>query len=174
MITEMKIENLKDINKSNQSFMVIGKIIPKFENDIWTFTELLYEKTDMKYYPNDDENYVEYINNADKVVYFFYQNDECVGQIRLRKNWNKYAFIEDIAVSKHIRGQGIGVELINKSIEWAKENNMLGLMLETQDNNLLACRFYSKCGFKIGSVDTMLYANFDNSDEKAVFWYLRF
>ena len=26
------------------------------------------------------------------------------------------------------------------------------------------------CGFKIGSVDTMLYANF----EKAVFWYLRF
>ncbi|PTB15706.1 hypothetical protein C9377_04785 [Streptococcus suis] len=30
------------------------------------------------------------------------------------------------------------------------------------------------CGFKIGSVDTMLYANFENNFEKAVFWYLRF
>ena len=34
----------------------------------------------------------------------------------------------------------------------------------------IACKFYHNCGFKIGSVDTMLYANF----EKAVFWYLRF
>lgn len=44
----------------------------------------------------------------------------------------------------------------------------------TQDNNLIACKFYHNCGFKIGSVDTMLYANFENNFEKAVFWYLRF
>ncbi len=54
---------------------------------------------------------------------------------------------------------------------WKKKHkNLHGLMLETQDNNLIACKFYHNCGFKIGSVDTMLYANF----EKAVFWYLRF
>ena len=60
------------------------------------------------------------------------------------------------------------------SIEWAKHKNLHGLMLETQDNNLIACKFYHNCGFKIGSVDTMLYANFENNFEKAVFWYLRF
>lgn len=59
-------------------------------------------------------------------------------------------------------------------IEWAKHKNLHGLMLETQDNNLIACKFYHNCGFKIGSVDTMLYANFENNFEKAVFWYLRF
>lgn len=64
--------------------------------------------------------------------------------------------------------------LINISIEWAKHKNLHGLMLETQDNNLIACKFYHNCGFKIGSVDTMLYANFENNFEKAVFWYLRF
>ncbi|HCX1646209.1 TPA: GNAT family N-acetyltransferase [Staphylococcus aureus] len=64
----------------------------------------------------------------------------------------------------------MGSALINISIEWAKHKNLHGLMLETQDNNLIACKFYHNCGFKIGSVDTMLYANF----EKAVFWYLRF
>jgi deoxyadenosine/deoxycytidine kinase len=57
---------------------------------------------------------------------------------------------------------------------WAKHKNLHGLMLETQDNNLIACKFYHNCGFKIGSVDTMLYANFENNFEKAVFWYLRF
>lgn len=54
-------------------------------------------------------------------------------------------------------------------IEWAKHKNLHGLMLETQDNNLIACKFYHNCGFKIGSVDTMLYANFENNFEKAVF-----
>lgn len=68
----------------------------------------------------------------------------------------------------------IGSALINISIEWAKHKNLHGLMLETQDNNLIACKFYHNCGFKIGSVDTMLYANFENNFEKAVFWYLRF
>ena len=37
-----------------------------------------------------------------------------------------------------------------------------------------SAREYDDCGFKIGSVDTMLYANFENNFEKAVFWYLRF
>ena len=77
-------------------------------------------------------------------------------------------------VCKDFRGQGIGSALINISIEWAKHKNLHGLMLETQDNNLIACKFYHNCGFKIGSVDTMLYANFENNFEKAVFWYLRF
>lgn len=82
----------------------------------------------------------------------------------------KKAFI----ICKDFRGQGIGSALINISIEWAKHKNLHGLMLETQDNNLIACKFYHNCGFKIGSVDTMLYANFENNFEKAVFWYLRF
>ena len=66
-----------------------------------------------------------------------------------------------------------GKALIQKAMEWAKNSNLQGLALETQDNNLLACRFYVKCGFVIGAVNTMLYKNFDN-EEFAVFWYLRF
>ena len=64
--------------------------------------------------------------------------------------------------------------MINKTVEWSKEKNLCGLMLETQDVNLTACRFYHKLGFKIGAVDTMLYANFENAGEKAVFWYMKF
>lgn len=74
---------------------------------------------------------------------------------------------------KSARGQGVGTGLIQKAIEWAKKSNLNGLALETQDNNLLACLFYAKCGFVIGAVNTMLYKNFYN-EEFAVFGYLRF
>lgn len=96
MIIEMKAEHIEDINKGNEPFMVVGRIIPKYENDTWIFTELLYEEPYEKSYPNGDEDYNEHIN---------------------------------------------------KSMVWAKQNNLYGLMLETQDNNLLACKFYLKCGF---------------------------
>ncbi len=107
------------------------------------------------------------------MIFLAFSDTECVGQIVLRKDWNKYAYIEDICVAKLSRGQGIGASFIQKAVEWAKRSDLKGLALETQDNNLLACRFYAKCGFVIGAVNTMLYRNFDN-DEFAVFWYLLF
>ena len=85
-------------------------------------------------------------------------------------------FIEDICVSASYRGNGIGTALIQKAVQWAKEKGLCGLALETQDNNLLACRFYAKCGFSVGAVNTMLYKNFEKpwSDETAIFWYMKF
>ena len=117
-------------------------------------------------------DYAAYIDNPDKTIYLAYSGSECIGQIVLRKDWNRYAFIEDICVAQSARGQGVGTGLIQKAVQWAEDSGMKGLALETQDNNLLACRFYAKCGFVIGAVNTMLYRNFDN-EESAVFWYLR-
>ena len=48
-----------------------------------------------------------------------------------------------------------------------------GLMLETQDLNLAACRFYVKTGFRIGGADTLLYEGLGTelAEERAIFWY---
>ena len=59
-------------------------------------------------------------------------------------------------------------------MEWAKENSLCGLMLETQDINVSACYFYAKNNFVIGAVDTMLYSNFSSANEIAIFWYYKF
>lgn len=172
-IVKINHQNLADINKANQPFEIIGKIIPTFVGGIWTYTEEIYEQSYIKSYPNDICDYAVYINNPDKTVFFAYSGAECIGQIILKRDWNGYAFIEDICVAKSTRRQGIGTALIQKAIEWAKNSDLKGLALETQDNNLLACRFYAKCGFVIGAVNTMLYRNFGN-EENAVFWYLQF
>jgi len=174
MITAITHQNMKDINKANQAFQVIGKIVPVFNNDVWSFSECLFDTPHEKHYPVEQLKCEDYIDNPEQIIYFYYDGDECVGQIEIKINWNKYALIRDIAVAENSRKKGVGSELIKKAVEWAKLNNLCGLMLETQDTNVLACRFYHKLGFKIGAVDTMLYANFDTSQEKAVFWYMKF
>ena len=172
-IVRMNQKNFSDVNKSNQPFVIIGKIKPTFDNGNWSYTEEIYEQSYMKEYSSDFIDYTAYIDNPDKSIFLAYSDAKCIGQIILKRDWNEYAFIEDICVVKSLRGQGIGTALMQKAIEWAENSNLQGLALETQDNNLLACRFYEKCGFVIGAVNTMLYRNFDN-EEFAVFWYLRF
>ena len=98
-----------------------------------------------------------------------------IGQIRLRRFWNGYAYIEDIFVEPDYRGEGIGRTLIEHAFAWAKEKGFPGLMLETQDNNVAACRLYARCGFELRGFDTHLYKAQDpSSDEMALYWYLIF
>ena len=94
-----------------------------------------------------------------------------MGQIRLRASWNGYAFIEDLGICQSWRQKGIGSLLLTQAVEWARQNKLIGLALETQDVNLSACRFYSRKGFVIGGIDTMLYSKFPTAHEKAIFWY---
>lgn len=170
-IVPVSEKNLCDVNKPNEPFLVLGRLIPAYADGKWTWTEELFESPYEKQYPDDELDYSEYIGNPDKIVFLAYEDNQCAGQIRLRRNWNKYCYVEDIAVGRQYRGMGLGRKLINEAIKWAKDGGMTGLMLETQDTNLEACRFYQRCGFILGGVDTMLYQNFPNSDEKALFWY---
>lgn len=176
MIVELTKDKIVDVNKANQVFLLIGEIIPRYENGTWSYLEKLFPEPKEKYYPDDDEDWELYIENPDKAIFLDYENGRCVGQIILRRDWNHYAFIEDISVAAAFRGQGAGTELMNRAVEWAKEKELDGLALETQNNNLLACRFYKKFGMEIGSVNTMLYKNAPKPwcDEIAVFWYLKF
>lgn len=173
MIIKMTQDNIKDFNKTNDGFMVSGRIVPTYANNIWTFTEEIFSEPYFKKY-DDDEMDLRYIEEVEKAVFFYYIENNCVGQIKMCSNWNGYALIEDIAVAKDYRKNGVGTALLKKAIEWAKERNFCGLMLETQDINVSACHFYAKNHFIIGAVDTMLYANFPTANEIAIFWYYKF
>ncbi|MCL2364679.1 MAG: GNAT family N-acetyltransferase [Defluviitaleaceae bacterium] len=174
MITAITHQNMKDINKPHQPFNVIGKIIPEFIDGAWSYTECLLDAPYEKNYPASELNCEDFINNPHQIIYFYYDENECVGQIEITKNWNGYALIQNIAVAKNSRKKGVGAQLMNAAIEWAKASGLSGLTLETQDINVSACRFYNKIGFRIGGVDTMLYANLDTAHEKAIFWYMKF
>ncbi|AFC30519.1 YyaR [Paenibacillus mucilaginosus 3016] len=173
MIIKMTHSTLKDFNKHNEGFMVTGRIIPKYEDSIWTYTEEIFEEPYYKQYENDDID-ISYIYEREKAVFLYYDDNISIGQIKLRSNWNGFALVEDIAVAKDQRKKGIGTALLKKAEEWARQNNLIGLMLETQDVNISACLFYARNDFKIGGVDSMLYSNFPTANEKAIFWYFQF
>ena len=49
------------------------------------------------------------------------------------------------------------------------------LKIETQNNNVAACRLYESCGFQLGGFDRYLYqATMPGTGEIALYWYLLF
>jgi ribosomal protein S18 acetylase RimI-like enzyme len=55
--------------------------------------------------------------------------------------------LERIYVGSGHKGQGIGTQLIQKSVEVAKENSLQGLWLGVWEKNEAAIRFYERMGF---------------------------
>lgn len=125
-----------------------------------------------KQYDTEKIDITAYIGSNERTAYFAFSQNDMVGQVVLRKNWNQIAYVEDIGVDRAFRRQGIGHALVHQMVRWTKEMNLSGIMLETQNNNQAACRFYQAEGFKIGGYDRYLYKGINNdTNEIAVFWY---
>ena len=102
-------------------------------------------------------------------------NGNLAGQVRVLKWWNGYAYIGSIVVDNKYRRQGVGRVLIARVVDWAKSKGLPGVMLETQSNNVGACRLYESCGFVLGGFDEYLYKGLNPAtDEIALYWYLIF
>jgi GNAT superfamily N-acetyltransferase len=113
------------------------------------------------------------VNNPEKTAFLAYADERVVGQLILNRHWNAFTWVEGIGVDKNYRRLGIGRALVKRGAEWAKKRGLLGIMVETQDNNVKACRFYESCGFILKGFDTGLYqASKQYRDEIALFWYL--
>lgn len=116
-----------------------------------------------------------YIQQADHAAWLAYVDGLLAGQILVREHWNRFAVVWDIAVDPPYRRRGVGRRLMGQAVAWARERRLPGVMLETQNINLAACRLYESCGFALGGFDTYLYRGFERaSGEVALFYYLLF
>lgn len=173
-VCELNEHNVQDVNKCDGVFTVDSRLVIQVEKDIIRYTVASVPPF-QKRYPFDKIDYTTYISDPTKTIFFAYQDKQLSGQVILRKNWNHYAYIEDIVVDIHFRRRGIGRALMQEAIAWAKSKQLPGIMLETQDINVAACRFYESCGFKLGGMDRFLYKVISiGSDEIALYWYLLF
>lgn len=174
IIREMDKDTVQHVKKYGSSFEVSSKLVLSAEDGRISYT-IVDVPPYTKQYGSEKVDPQSYIANPDRVIFYAYLDDELAGQIRLLKYWNGYAYIDDIAVEAKFRGQGVGRALIEHAIEWAKERNFPGLMLETQNNNVSACKLYASCGFELRGFDTHLYKGLDPAtDEIALYWYLIF
>lgn len=179
LIRELETNDLDNFPEIDDNFIVNARLILSLSkvNRRIEYTVEDVPRYEKSYSQNDNEElaYNEYINKPNQVIYIALLHNQIIGFIVLKKNWNHYAYIEDITVDKKYRTLGVGKRLIDQAKQWAKEGNMPGIMLETQNNNVAACKFYEKCGFVIGGFDFLIYKGLDmTNDEVAMYWYFHF
>jgi ribosomal protein S18 acetylase RimI-like enzyme len=173
-VREIDESTVQSVKQYGSSYEVRSKLVLHAKNGKINYTIVDVPPYTKQYGPEAVEAH-SYVGNSDKTVFFAYVDDALAGQIRLWKHWNQYAYIDDIAVEPDYRGQGIGRALMEHAIGWAKSKGLPGMMLETQSNNVAACRLYERCGFALGGFDTYLYKGLDpTTDEIALYWYLIF
>lgn len=85
--------------------------------------------------------------------------------------WHSAAWIWNVMLDTDARGQGIGRRFVQHTIQWARQQGMRAVMLETQTNNVPACKFYAALGFQLVGINEVFYSNKDiENDEVALFW----
>lgn len=161
---------LGDARKLDDSFLVESEL-RLFAEDGVTHYEVVPVSPYEKSYA--DEGLSDYQNLPDEAVFLAYLDGSVAGRVVLSEGWNRYAWIEDIAVDARCRRLGVGRALMDRAIAWAIERGLPGIRLETQSNNVPACKFYEACGFQLGGFDRNLYRGLDEeTTEIALFWYL--
>ncbi|KAL6887325.1 acyl-CoA N-acyltransferase [Trichoderma longibrachiatum] len=112
------------------------------------------------------------IKEPDSVLFVVAENGKVYGYVHATKAWNNLVEIRWIVLDVRIRGRGYGRMLLDKVVEWARKLGVAGIRLESQSNNVGACYFYKRYGFKFGGYDEYLYRGIpENSHETAFFWY---
>lgn len=173
-IHPLQPDNLADLERRGSSFIVTARLVLHAAGGRIGYTTLDVPPFE-KIYPPEDFNPAGYIANPERAIFIAYLDGQPAGQVRLGRWWNRFAYVEDIQVRPGCRRQGVGRLLIGQAISWARGGGFPGLMLETQDINLAACRLYASCGLVLGGFDAYLYKGLDpTTDEIALYWYLIF
>jgi len=172
IIHKTDMQNAPQANLFSRKFFVKSRVVLNMENE-----KLKYSVTDVTPYerdiPAEDTNY--WFSDEGPTIFFAEVNGKPAGRIKMLKWWNQFAYVDDIVVNPEYRGLGIGRAMLEHGIQWARENNFPGVMLETQDDNVPACALYQKYGFVLSGFDRNVYkAIHPHIDETALYWYLIF
>lgn len=169
----MDATSLQQVDRFERNSRVTSQLVLHVQNNEITYSIVPVEPYE-KVLSIDTEDYTTFIDNPQKVIFFADVDGVPAGQIKMVPWWNKFAYVEELAVDTQFRGQGVGQALLNRAIAWARERGFPGIMLETQDNNVPACKLYAKCGFVLGGFDRYTFSNFPQAGEIALYWYLIF
>lgn len=128
-----------------------------------------------KNYGIDSQEFCDYRDAADSTVLVAWLGERAVGHMVLSTHWNGFAHVDELAVDVSARRHGVAGALLEVAQFWSRKRALPGVMLETQNNNLAACRLYERCGFVAGGVDHLRYRGINpQTRESAIFWYLLF
>lgn len=169
-IKQIGFDRKTDINLPNEPFSIFGKLVPKYDNGIWSYSVEKYASKETMRFP--DENYDYGAMQSDSFFLGAYAEETCVGLAILQKSLHRYLYLYDLKVNAAYRGKGVGKMLLVEAKNLARGLGYRGIYTQGQDNNLGACMFYLKQGFVIGGLDTKIYDGSPQEGKKDIVFYL--
>lgn len=149
-------QHSKDINLPNEPFKLFGRLIPKYSDGKWSWETELFAPENASEMRFPDEHY-DFEQMSENCTFIGAYDGEC----------------DDESIrGAAARGRGIGMKLIERAKELAREKGYRGIYVIAQDNNLGACLFYLKCGFRIGGFDTEVYRGTAQEGKSDIIFYL--
>lgn len=92
--------------------------------------------------------------------------------VDMLENREDLAVLWDLRVHPNERRQGVASALFEQAIVWAQSRGCRALKIESQNNNVPACRFYATQGCRLKEVVAGAYSDFP--DEIQLLWYKEF
>lgn len=91
--------------------------------------------------------------NSESDIFLVLVDDKAVGFVQLYKLFHytklqKQWLLSDLFVHPNYRGRGLSLALIDRSKLWCVETDACGLMLETEQTNIVGNQLYPRCGFE--------------------------
>ena len=169
-IRQISAENAADLHLPNEPFLMPGKFIPELRDGIWNYRIENYPSVKTDVFPNENYDFAEM--NANGILFGAYEKGQCIGLAIFRDHWLKYMYLYDLKVNASARGRGVGAALIAAGLEAAKMRGYRGIYTHAQDNNLNACLFYLKTGFRIGGFDNRTYGGTSQAGKADITFYL--
>lgn len=92
------------------------------------------------------------IQNGESVIFMAFDEETPIGFVQLYPSFSSVSMkrlwvLNDLYVKKDARKNGAGEKLIQTAIQFARETNAKGVLLETGKENVTAQRLYEKIGF---------------------------
>lgn len=91
--------------------------------------------------------------------------------VNMLRNRTDLSVLWDIRVAPEYKSMNIGTKLFKHAVEWSIKNNCKQMKIETQNDNVPACKFYAKQGAKLGEINMYAYYG-EDTDEVMLIWYL--
>ena len=80
-------------------------------------------------------------------------------EINMLSGMDDLAVLWDIRVDETYKHQGIGQILFDMAVKWSREQGIVQMKIECQNNNIPAVKFYHKQGAVLSAIDEYAYYN---------------
>lgn len=175
-VRKAKLDDLHKLTYNDYSFLVDSIAVGPYTNLELTEFQAIQPYT--KRYDLEIPSITEYLDKNELALLLAVDaSDTPVGHLAISRFWNGFASVDDIAIDVHVRRLGCASLMMSAAVDWAKECGLPGLRVETQHNNVAACKFYQNFGFRLGGYDAHLYdalSSESETKEMALFWYFHF